>query len=56
MIGIPFHTFFHSRWTEESFISVYNTCTLPLTKIYNVDANLDAFDSIISGNESHHFI
>ena len=35
-----------------TFISVYNTCTILLTEEkYNVDANLDASDNIISGNE-----
>ena len=32
--------------------SVYNTCTLLLNhRRYNVDANLDASDNVISGNE-----
>ena len=31
--------------------SVYDKCTLRLTKIYNVDANLDASDNVILGND-----
>ena len=32
-------------------ISVYNTCTLLLNDIKYGDANLDASDNVISGNE-----
>ena len=32
-------------------ISVYNTCTLLLINEKYVDANLDASDNVISGNE-----
>ena len=32
-------------------ISVYDTCARLLTNKYNVDANLDASDNVISGNE-----
>ena len=35
---------------SRTFISVYNTCTLLLNEKY-VDANLDAPDNAISGNE-----
>ena len=35
-----------------NIISVYSTCTHPLTQTkYNIDANLDASDNVISGNE-----
>ena len=30
--------------------SVYNTCTLLLAKKYNVNANLAAYNNVISGN------
>ena len=31
--------------------SVYNTCTFLFTTNYHVDADLDAFDNVISANE-----
>ena len=40
-----------NKWTLiHTHISVYSTCTLLLTKKYDVDANLDASDNIISDN------
>ena len=42
---------------SQTHISVYNTCTLLLTnEKYNVDANLDAFDNVISGYEYMQYI
>ena len=36
-----------------AIFQVYNTCThLSTEYIYNVDANLDAFDNVISGDQS----
>ena len=41
----------HGYSSTRSIISVYTTCTLLQNKEKYVDANLDASDNAISGNE-----
>ena len=41
----------HGYSSTSSIISVYNTCTLLQNKEKSVDANLDASDNAISGDE-----